>query len=63
MLAGRLLEVVEVLERAQGRLDGGVAAGLAPPMAYGLPGSFGPAMRLLFGPLRLVVPIGWIGVM
>src|SRR5438874_7837336 len=31
------------------------------PIAYGLPGSFGPATRLLFGPLRLVVPIGWIG--
>ena len=32
-----------------------------PPMAHGLPGSSGPATRLLSRPLRWVVPIGWIG--
>ncbi len=31
------------------------------PIAQGLPGSSGPATSELFGPLRLVTPIGWIG--
>ena len=31
------------------------------PMAQGLPGSLGPATRVLFGPLRCERPIGWIG--
>ena len=31
------------------------------PIAQGLPGSFGPAVSALFGPLRFVRPIGWIG--
>ena len=30
-------------------------------MAHGEPGSCGPGLRVLFGPLRLVTPIGWIG--
>ncbi len=31
------------------------------PIAHGTPTSSGPASRLLFGPLRKVVPIGWMG--
>lgn len=31
------------------------------PIAQGLPGSFGPGVSVLFGPLRAVVPMGWIG--
>jgi hypothetical protein len=31
------------------------------PIAHGLPGSSGPASSVLFGPLRLVVPIGCTG--
>ncbi len=31
------------------------------PIAHGLPGSSGPAAAVLFGPFRLVCPIGWIG--
>ena len=31
------------------------------PIAQGLPGSSGPGSRVLFGPLRWVWPIGWIG--
>ena len=31
------------------------------PIAHGLPGSSGPAVVVLFDPLRLVRPIGWIG--
>ena len=31
------------------------------PIAHGDPTSSGPGVRVLFGPLRLVVPIGWIG--
>ena len=61
MVADGLLEVVEVLERPEGRLDRGVAAG-GTADGVGLPGSFGPAASVLFGPLRLVIPIGWIGV-
>lgn len=33
----------------------------AEPMAQGTPGSSAPGERLLFGPLRWVVPMGWIG--
>ena len=33
----------------------------AEPMAQGLPGSSGPAPSMLLGPLRSVVPMGWIG--
>ena len=33
----------------------------AEPMAQGLPGSSGPAPSVLFGPLRSVTPMGWIG--
>ncbi len=33
----------------------------AAPIAHGLPGSAGRAVVTLFGPLRCVVPIGWIG--
>jgi hypothetical protein len=32
------------------------------PIAYGLPGSSGPASSVLLGPLRALVPIEWIGV-
>ncbi|CPU65750.1 Uncharacterised protein [Mycobacteroides abscessus] len=32
------------------------------PMAYGLPGSPGSAVRELLRPLRCVVPMGWTGV-
>ncbi len=31
------------------------------PMAHGLPGSLGPATRVLFGPLRCDRPMGWMG--
>ena len=31
------------------------------PIAHGEPGSSGPGVRVLFGPLRNVCPIGWIG--
>src|SRR4051794_2917327 len=31
------------------------------PIAHGLPGSFGPAVSVLFGPFRFVLPIGWTG--
>ena len=31
------------------------------PIAYGEPGSSGPATSVLLRPLRLVWPIGWIG--
>ena len=31
------------------------------PMAHGEPGSPGPGVSVLFGPLRLTSPIGWIG--
>src|SRR3954454_22910278 len=31
------------------------------PIAYGEPGSSGPAVRLLLRPLRLLRPIGWMG--
>ena len=30
------------------------------PIAHGEPGSVGPGANVLFGPLRNVVPIGWI---
>ena len=33
----------------------------ADPIAHGLPGSSGPGSSVLFGPLRSVTPIGWIG--
>ena len=33
----------------------------APPMAHGEPGSSGPGVSVLFGPLRFVIPIGWTG--
>ena len=33
----------------------------AEPMAQGEPGSSGPGVRVLLGPLRLTRPIGWIG--
>ena len=33
----------------------------AAPIAQGLPGSSGPAVRVLFGPFRKLRPIGWIG--
>ena len=45
-------EGVEVVERAEVGVDGGVAALGSPPMAHGLPGSSGPAPSVLFGPLR-----------
>ena len=32
-----------------------------PPTAQGLPGSSGPAVRVLLRPLRLVTPMGWTG--
>ncbi len=33
----------------------------AEPIAHGEPGSSGPGVRVLFGPLRLIRPIGWTG--
>ena len=31
------------------------------PIAHGEPGSSGSGVSVLFGPLRLILPIGWIG--
>ena len=31
------------------------------PMAHGLPGSSGPALSVLLGPLRWLTPTGWMG--
>ena len=46
--------------RAEVGVDGVVPA-VGRPMPHGEPGSFGPASSVLFGPLRFVRPIGWIG--
>ncbi len=32
-----------------------------PPIAYGEPGSSGPAVSVLLRPLRAFTPIGWMG--
>ena len=50
----------EVLLGAELGVDRVVAA-RSSPIAYGLPGSSGPAVSVLLRPLRLVRPIGWIG--
>ena len=62
---GATHEGAEVGERAEVGVHGVVAACTAvahgPPIAHGEPGSFGPGFSVLFGPLRLVTPMGWIG--
>jgi len=57
---GRGDEVVEVGERAELGMDG-VWPPSSEPMAQGLPSSSGPAVTLLFGPLRKALPMGWMG--
>ena len=39
----------------------GVVSALRAPIAHGEPGSLGPGVSVLFGPLREDRPIGWIG--
>ncbi|BDZ51147.1 hypothetical protein GCM10025867_33880 [Frondihabitans sucicola] len=53
-------EPLEIGDRAELGMDGVVAAVFRADRV-GEPGSFGPASRLLLGPLRNVVPIGWTG--
>ena len=62
VLAAGRHETAEIVERAELRMDGVVAALLRRRWHRGLPGSSGPACSALFVPLRLVRPIGWIGV-
>ena len=60
VLLGRGEEEVEILERAEFGVDGGVPPSAA-PIAQGEPGSPGLAVSLLFGPLRWALPMGWMG--
>ncbi len=53
-------EVAEILVGAQIGVDG-VVATLVRPDRPGGPDVVGPATNALFGPFRLILPIGWIG--
>ena len=59
-LAGARHERVEVVEAAEVGVDRVVPAVLGPDRP-GRAGVVGPGVRVLFGPLRLTSPIGWIG--
>ena len=54
-------EPVECIEVAEVGMDGCRVRPPRAPIAHGEPGSVGPGANVLFGPLRNVVPIGWIG--
>ncbi len=60
VLAGRFDQSGEVVEVAELRVDGVVAA-FGRPDRIGAAGIVGGGRQLLFRPLRLVRPIGWIG--
>ena len=61
VLARRRHQPGEVLERAELGMDGVVAA-LGRADGVGAAGIVRPGVRVLLRPLRLVRPIGWIGV-
>lgn len=58
--AGRSDEGLEVLERAELRVNSVVPA-VDRAMAHGEPTSPGSGVRVLLRPLRLISPMGWIG--
>ena len=60
MLGRRNAQLAEVIEGAKRGMDRGVPA-FAAADCMGLPTSSASARRLLFLPLRLVLPMGWIG--
>jgi hypothetical protein len=53
-------EALVVVQGAQLGMDGGMPPSSL-PMAQGEPGSPGWACTALFLPLRLILPMGWIG--
>ena len=61
-LAAGLDEAAEIVERAELGMDGVVAAVCRCRSHRGCRDRPGSAFSALFLPLRLVVPIGWIGV-
>ena len=60
-LAGLRDQAPEILERAELRDGSPCGRPMQPPMAQGLPASPSAAFGLLLGPLRSVMPIGWMG--
>ena len=61
VLARRRNQPLEIVERAELRVDGVVAA-LRGADGVGAAGIAGPGRQALLRPLRFVRPIGWIGV-